>query len=70
MKKPLLATALLALGCTISPVVSDPREESSDRYSDCRRAAKDYCREVVNTPSNEVDRCVADYAYRCISGAR
>jgi hypothetical protein len=70
MKYCLLAIAFLALGCTISPVVSDPRERSSEVYSDCRRAAKDYCREVVNAPSNEVDRCVADYAYRCTSGAR
>ncbi len=69
MRKTLLAMALLALGCTISPVVSDPMSRSSDRYSECRRAAKDYCREVVNSPSNEMDRCVADHAFRCTSGS-
>jgi hypothetical protein len=68
MKNLLLVTSLVLLGCTISPVVSDPRPHGTDRYAECRRAAKDYCREVVNSPSAEMDRCVADHAFRCTSG--
>jgi hypothetical protein len=68
MKNTLLALGLLSLGCTISPVVTDPMPRHGDRYAECRRAAKEYCREVVNAPSNEMDRCVADHAFRCTSG--
>jgi len=68
MKHTLLAIALCAAGCTISPVVTDPTARHSDRYSDCRRAAKEYCREVVNPSDDDEDRCVAEHAYRCTSG--
>ena len=73
MNKPSLALvlALGAAGCHISPVVTDPSPARfDDRYSQCREAARDYCRKVVGVPADEMDRCVAEHAFRCVSGDR
>ena len=59
--------ALLGLACQIKPVVTVP-EERSDRYSDCRRVSKAYCREVVGAEDEELSRCVAKATYDCVSG--
>ena len=69
MKAILITLAVALAGCEISPVVSEPMSREPDRYHSCRRAARDYCREVVQPPAAELDRCVADAAYRCLSGA-
>ncbi len=71
-KTPLvLAAALSAAGCQISPVVTDPTPRAEDdRYAQCREAARDYCRKVVGVPADELDRCVAEHAFRCVSGGR
>jgi hypothetical protein len=66
-----LALALAATACQISPVVTDPSPPpSDDRYSQCREAARDYCRKVVGVTAEELDRCVAEHAFRCVSGGR
>jgi hypothetical protein len=68
MKLIVLLIALSGLACTVSPVITDPGERGSDRYSDCRRAAKDYCRHVVDADDDDMDRCVANSTFECLSG--
>lgn len=58
------------LACQISPVVSSPEERRS-RYWDCDRAAREYCEHSIGASDPEMDACVAEYRYRCVSaGAR
>jgi len=59
-----------ALGCRIAPVLTDPSQRSEDHYSQCREAARDYCKKVVNVSADDLDRCVAEHAFRCVSGSR
>ena len=59
-----LACALAAVGCQISPVVTEPMEPRG-RYDDCRRAAKDYCREVVG--GEDQKSCVARSTFECVT---
>lgn len=61
--------ATLTLACTISPTISDPGQGSSDRYSDCRQAAKDYCRYVLDSAPSATDKCVAEATYKCVVGS-
>ena len=63
-----LSVCLLALGCEIAPIVSTP-DNPSTHYDDCRRAADDYCEHVVVPRVDEMDRCVAQYAFECVSKA-
>lgn len=64
---PLLATlALTTAGCSISPIVTEPTGDSN-RYSDCRRAAKDYCRDALGSADEELRKCTAKATYECIS---
>ena len=57
---------LVALGCEISPVVTNP-ELPSSRYSDCGRAAEDYCELSLEATRQELAACVAKYRYQCVS---
>ena len=57
----------LALGCTISPVVSDPQAGTS-HYDDCEQAARNYCEQVVKAGDSDLEGCVAKYTFQCISG--
>lgn len=67
MKALLVSLAGLAvLGCEISPVVSAP-EGPSSRYSDCERAAHDYCALSLEAKQKEMDACVARYRFECVS---
>ena len=59
----------LSLACTISPVITDPDRGASDRYSDCRQAAKDYCRHVLDKAPSTMDKCVAEATYKCVVGS-
>jgi hypothetical protein len=68
MKLIALLIAVSGLACTVSPVITDPARGESDRYSDCRRAAKDYCRHVIDASESEMDRCVANSTFECLSG--
>jgi len=68
MKAILITLGVALAGCEISPVVTDPTQREPDPYHACRRAARDYCKEVVQPSTAELDRCVADRAYRCLSG--
>ncbi len=68
MKLALVLLAVMALSCRIAPVVTDRSDPPSDRYSECKRAARDYCRHVVDPTQTEMDGCVAKYAYECLSG--
>lgn len=70
MKLSLLLLALLTLSCRIAPVITDPSYggRGSDRYSDCRRASQDYCREVLGTSEDEMKKCVANFTYDCLTG--
>ena len=62
---------LFALGCEISPVVSAPSDTPGVRYSDCDRAAEDYCEHALDVSSREMDACVAEHRFKCLSsGAR
>ena len=60
---------LAALGCEISPVVSAPLDTPGTRYTDCERAAEEYCEDAMQTPSREMDACVAEYRYKCVSSS-
>jgi hypothetical protein len=70
MKIPILAllAALAGAGCQLSPVITTPEPRQSDRYDDCRRAAEEYCHHARKAPESEMDRCVADAVYSCVSG--
>ena len=57
----------LALGCSISPVVSDT-QVGGGHYDGCEQAARNYCEEVVKADDSDLDACVAKYAYQCMSG--
>ena len=65
-----LASALVSLSCSISPVVTDPHNSGSDsRYESCRRAARDFCKYALDTPESQIKSCVAQRAYECTSGS-
>jgi hypothetical protein len=69
----LLACLLVlpALGCEISPVVSAPSDLPGVRYSDCDRAAEDYCEHAIKAPASDMQSCVAENRFKCVSsGAR
>ena len=68
MKLALALLAVMALSCRIAPVITDKSDPSSDRYSDCKRAAREYCRHVIDPAQSEMDGCVAKYAFECVSG--
>lgn len=55
------------VGCSIAPVVST--QEPSARYQDCERAARDYCEESVQASGSELDKCVAEARFKCVSGS-
>ena len=57
----------LALGCSISPVVSDT-QVGGGRYDGCEQAATNYCEQVVNADESDLESCVAKYAFQCMSG--
>ncbi len=71
MKKLALVLALLCLSCTISPVVTEPSLDGGrrDHYDACKRASKDYCREVLATAQDEMNKCVANFTYECLTGS-
>ncbi|MEE9279048.1 MAG: hypothetical protein V3V67_02625 [Myxococcota bacterium] len=70
IRRLVLASALVSLSCTISPVVTDPHESGSDsRYESCRRAARDFCKYSADTPESQMKSCVAQRAYECTSGS-
>lgn len=58
---------LSTLGCEISPVVTSPSDAPGVRYSDCDRAAEEYCEHSVKAPSREMDACVAESRFKCLS---
>lgn len=64
-----LFLSLGTLGCEISPVVSAPSDMPGMRYSDCDRAAEDYCEHVVKASDREMDACVAEYRFKCLSSS-
>jgi hypothetical protein len=70
MKILLLLLALAGLSCQISPVITPTEEGGSERYDDCRRAAKDYCRDVLGVAKEDTKECVSKATFECISGSR
>jgi hypothetical protein len=62
-----VVSGCLALGCTISPVVSTPQAGTS-QYDACEQAAANYCEQVVKAGESDLDGCVANYTFQCISG--
>ena len=73
MRKSVLIAAvvgvcLVGLSCQISPVVTTP-DEGSGMYDDCRRASKDYCRDVVGASKEEMKACTSQATFECLSGA-
>ena len=60
---------LPTLGCEISPVVSAPLDTPGLRYSDCDRAAQDYCEHKINASARDMDACVAEYRFKCLSSS-
>jgi hypothetical protein len=64
----ILALAVVGLSCSISPVVTEPFDGGGNsRYSDCRRAARDYCSDVVGASGEESRSCVAKHTFECVS---
>lgn len=60
---------LAALGCEISPVVSAPSDAPGVRYSDCDRAAEEYCEHKINASARDMEACVAEYRFKCLSSS-
>jgi hypothetical protein len=68
MKALLSALACLSiLGCEIAPVVSAPSGLPGIRYSECDRAAEDYCKHAIKAAARDMDACVAEYRFKCVS---
>jgi hypothetical protein len=67
MKLIVLCTALLGLACSIDPVITNPENASSDRYADCKRAARDYCRDTLQPADDEMRSCVSRATYECVA---
>lgn len=68
MKKLFAAfVVLLALGCRIAPVISTPMDSPGARYRDCTRAAEDYCEESIKARAKDMDACVAEHRFQCLS---
>ena len=63
----LLALASLSLACSIAPVVTEPSGGGGGRYEDCRRASKDYCRDVVQPGDDRMKKCVSESTFKCVS---
>ena len=69
MRTLVIVLTLVCLSCRISPVITVPDEDvGGSRYSACKRAAKDYCRDVVGASSGEMKSCVSDSTFSCLSG--
>ena len=58
---------LLALGCEIAPIVSAPMESPGVRYWECDRAAEEYCKDSVKPTAQDMDACVAEHRFECLS---
>ena len=70
MRAMLLALACwAALGCEISPVVSAPFDGPGMRYSDCERAAEEYCEHTIRASDRDMDACVAEHRFKCLSSS-
>jgi hypothetical protein len=67
MKLIAICLAVLSLACTVSPVIADPSDSDDDRYSACRRAASDYCRDVAGGGDEGQRACVSKATYDCVS---
>ena len=65
----IVLAGLAASGCEISPVVSAPLESPGVRYSDCSRAATQYCEDAIEAPAREMDACIAEYRFKCVSSS-
>ena len=57
----------LALGCEISPVVTSPMDSPGMRYGDCERAAEEYCEHSIKASEREMEACVAEHRFKCLS---
>ena len=62
-----VAVGCLALGCTINPVVSDT-QVGIGYYDACEQAAENYCEYVVKAAESDLESCVANYTFQCLSG--
>jgi hypothetical protein len=49
-------------------VISDAQVGTA-RYDDCEQAAQNYCEFVIRAPESDLEACVANYAFQCLSGA-
>ena len=56
-----------ALGCEISPVVSAPSGMPGMRYADCERAAEEYCEYSIKAADRDMDACIAEHRFKCLS---
>ena len=69
LKLIIMALALGAAGCQISPVITDPTGpgHAGSRYSDCRRAARDVCK-IRESGEAARKQCVAEATFDCLKG--
>jgi hypothetical protein len=37
------------------------------RYSDCDRAAEAYCKDAIQPARGDMDACVSEYRFKCVS---
>jgi len=58
---------LVALGCEIAPIVSAPLDSPGTRYHDCDRAAEEYCEDSIKPAARDMDACVAEHRFKCLS---
>ncbi len=64
-----VGVSLVGLSCRISPVITAPDDGGGHQmYDDCRRAAKDYCRDVIGASKEDMKACVSQSTFECLSG--
>ena len=64
----LVALAETLLGRLGQPTVVTAPEVDTTLYDDCERAAQDYCELVIGASDDELESCVANYTFQCVSG--
>ena len=71
MRLLIVTLALASSACRIAPIIQDPvisgvGDRTSGRYEDCRRAARDYCRDVEGVSGEDLKRCVSKATMPCL----
>lgn len=64
----LVCITLGMVSCQFSPVFGDSSGAYGERYLDCKGAAREYCKHVIDPTQSEMAGCVSKYTFECVSG--